>query len=678
MEAGAPRKATADTEGKPVIPFNEAAKMKPGSTYISRELRPNNYVKQERERERELKPKVSDMMVDNNVLQYASILASQDGEEDWETAPLMFTDDAASYFHQFTVASQEWWKMCVLYMRLSDGQMDPSVSAEREATTAKLDKAVPHMYATEYVLAMGLVMSSNVAQRAANMIMDLFVKHALVVEDAFDSTTPPGSNVSEWKQHRRQTLSEARTRQDRLFSNSMYTDDAGIQALGVSRLVRMIKVWYFVTVSINLKMAKWDKRSAGAGLEMLGCYFWTVMGLITIPEHKVIAALALISLVLRGDCTIANYQKLMGLLEHLLVLAGGRREFMFMLYTPFKQGLDTADMVNPTSGMFPQLQKWRTVLLLVPGCLMPRALKGSAPPRRLTTKVFHLFADAALTGAHIPALGGYSHGWWWSLPLTAALQQVPIAHLEFCALAFNLVMFVRWIIMDSHDLPLDISFVVHGDGLAAVKDMTSDAAKSPVMCYIQQWLESTPEFQRVESVLKVAHVFGSGNQLADAASRGYYGLLTQMCSQLGTEPTYEEVPKDLHIRLLQVLAKHRLSLFSEKELQPLSRLLVHKWQQELAASEDKHEEVPCDEPSLPNVAPHGQNGPEMVWETERTIDCDRLLTLEEQALSEACANTPTQASFRLIETPVCLRSDSMLIQDIDDNEFDSTSEEETV
>jgi len=551
LEGGGPRKETFDTEGKIVVPLNEASKLKPGQVYVSKEKRVTQAPKEKSPKwPRELKPKVSDVMVSGMILGH---VAAMD-----ELPVFAFQDDASDWFHQFFLSSQEYWKVCVLYLNV----MEDSSSSQL------------HMYAVEYCLAMGLFQASNIAQRAANMIIDTFLKYAKIMEKEHRCELTPAQLG--WMEQRSHLT--ARLHQDRLYDAAMYTDDSNKLVVGVARTIRLIRVWYFVTTSMNLKMAHARKRHVGPGVKFLGALMYFALGLLVFPEHKVIMALAMLRTAIMGDITLGAYRKLLGLLEHFLVLARGQRDIMHGVYNPLRDSwLNSADKIQTTRWVIEKMGEWRRLLLRNSGCSFSYALPHLSSSQLITRKVYYLFGDAARSES-TGGIGGYFHGHWWHLRLTQAQLELKIPHLEFVALVVNIVLFVRLIFMEDDEMLKGVEIIANADGLAAVQNLLLGKSKAEVMWYIKEYLKKTQEYRLVKPILKLAHIYGMGNPLADAASRHYIELLKDMCLEMGVKPVQLQLPQDLKTFVFQVLACYRLANFAQQDKEALNLTVLRKAQ----------------------------------------------------------------------------------------------------
>ena len=108
MEAGAPRKLVYDTAGISVVPLNRASKGERSHCVDDwYGPRPPD-LPTESKWPPEVKPTLGDAAHDGAVLLH---LARSTGEP-----VFVWGDDASDFFHQFALASHEYWKVCVLYL----------------------------------------------------------------------------------------------------------------------------------------------------------------------------------------------------------------------------------------------------------------------------------------------------------------------------------------------------------------------------------------------------------------------------------------------------------------------------------------------------------------------------------------------------------------------------------
>lgn len=105
---------------------------------------------------------------------------------------------------------------------------------------------------------------------------------------------------------------------------------------------------------------------------------------------------------------------------------------MYGLYQSLRDELvkGPTDIVPVSTLMEKQALNWRQILLNVCGCHFFAVLPHADPTAHILSS-FHLFSDAALEGApNGGGLGGYFHGFWWTLTLNESWKRIPIPHLE--------------------------------------------------------------------------------------------------------------------------------------------------------------------------------------------------------------------------------------------------------
>ena len=127
MDAGGPRRFVFDTEQMLVVPLNEAAKgaksmsqsefndsgIDPTYGTSSYATAYHKYAGSQHTAPlwpKEIKPCVAEVVRDAAVLRHIA--------DKIDEPVFAFSDDLSSYFHQFALAPQELWKVCVLYQPL--------------------------------------------------------------------------------------------------------------------------------------------------------------------------------------------------------------------------------------------------------------------------------------------------------------------------------------------------------------------------------------------------------------------------------------------------------------------------------------------------------------------------------------------------------------------------------
>ena len=147
----------------------------------------------------------------------------------------------------------------------------------------------------------------------------------------------------------------------------MYTDDPAAVVVGRARLKRMLTAWRTVTSQINLVMAGPDKRQLGAHIEWIGILLLAGIGLVVVPQNKLVRAREALVRAVAGEMTFGEYRALMGLLEHLRFIAQLAADTTNALYRPHgargesREGLSTR--MKPDDLMMEKLKAWIDIVM---------------------------------------------------------------------------------------------------------------------------------------------------------------------------------------------------------------------------------------------------------------------------------------------------------------------------
>ena len=154
-----------------------------------------------------------------------------------------------------------------------------------------------------------------------------------------------------------------------------------------------------------------------------------------IPNEKVLRALVPLRRVIAGlPVPFSEYRSLMGLVVHFQQLLRLRRRELYHMWTPHKRGRrHPAEPIKVTPLLLAKAEEWTARLLHIAGasCAGPARTSFAAQPFSLgdTMRSFFAFTDAALQGAPVPGLGGWFHGYFFSVPLPTDMLGVPIVQL---------------------------------------------------------------------------------------------------------------------------------------------------------------------------------------------------------------------------------------------------------
>ena len=322
-------------------------------------------------------------------------------------------------------------------------------------------------------------------------------------------------------------------------------DDLHLMVVGVDRSLRLLRCWGELTREFGLIMAGAAKRQAGAAQIWIGIAWNPTLGYAYIPTEKLLRAITQLTAFADGTraCLPDEYRSLMGLLEHLLIFAGLRRNAMAGLYEP----MSGASMDNPNVPLVlsdfarAQLRRWCKKLATCSGVnftdLLALRNAGSAPSalRIKPPPCVVAYVDAAKDGAAIPGIGGYMLGLWWTMPLGPLLVRLPIPVLELLGIVVSVIIFGDRVVPP-------ICMINASDSVTSVLAALHMSAHAPLMQFLHFELLETPQLQRLGSRALIVHRYGEGNHLADASSRGNFEQLHQSMRALGIRGVQLAVP----------------------------------------------------------------------------------------------------------------------------------------
>ena len=252
-------------------------------------------------------------------------------------------------------------------------------------------------------------------------------------------------------------------------------------------------------------------------------------GAASTPPPKRTRAIVELKRVAAGDkVRLDDTQSLAGLLEHILPWAGGLRAAMYHFYYPHRTfaGLAPQHPIVPTDAMQEQALFWITRLIERPGSVLAHFVPNRPPAHSGSLLV--ISSDAAKSGTPTPGMGGYTHGQAWYLPLLprdlSGPTELPINVFEFVAIFGNFATF-------GGDIPSELNYRL----LALTGSFTflaRHSARAPLMQLVHLHLIALPIVRRLAPVTEIAYIYGQANAMADAVNRGYFGTLSELCTQL--------------------------------------------------------------------------------------------------------------------------------------------------
>ena len=465
----------------------------------------------------EIKVRLEDQLHNTAVLKYASTVYGE--------PVFVLTADAKDFFNQLMLAP--WCRHCVglLWRPLSDEHAD-------------------FTFVVEHSLGFGISMASNIAQRFAYGLMDLFYRVFDAIDAPFlaaDRTIP---RRAAWLRSREALSKRTGRNEVRLASALMYTDDPSFLVVGVERAVRLLVVWRWIARHTNLTMAIAAKHAIGARAKWLGLLHLPTMGVCVVPLDKLMRTLVSLDWLATGNqLAVRDYESLLGMLEHLLAWANGQRSSMFGLYAPLKRASPAgpATMVAVTEDSAASFAAWATRLRGRAGVPASAVFARSAFLAAAPAGVEMIIStDAAKDGTETPGLGGYCHGLRFRVPLQKADVtgpfEIPIAVLEFIGIVVAIIVF------GPHIAAAADVITVASDSLTSVDAVLNDSSHADLMQLVHSYLLASDEYAQVRRVLRLGHIYGEGNPWADAESRGHDHVLESLREQLGVSPLSPAVP----------------------------------------------------------------------------------------------------------------------------------------
>ena len=495
-EVGAPRKRQKDSNGAPVVPQNEAVKQADWTP--------------------EWKPTLAQFLQALAVLLHAAYMIG---------CPIFFfSDDEFKCFNQLRLAPEQWARaMCLLRSSCSGP-----------------------VWASEYVMPFGVACASTIAQSWGHVLMTI-VRGTM---DEMEAAATLSDQELEWIGVRQQHSPDRA--QSRLYFTDLYTDDGAAAMCGVDRTVRFMLAWFETTTRLKILMAPPTKGQLGCTLHWIGGCMLSC-GIITVILQKRIRAMQRLRLFLAGKLTMAQLQKLNGLLEHFVHVFALRRNMMAEMYVHFDgQELEDGYLREPSKIALPTdnqssiASRWMRFISRVAGC-SASSYTAELEPLHFHSQMIDWHPDAANEDMGVDSdglgvgLGAYAAGYWFNWPLSPEARKLPIPVLELLALAVMFWVFGPLFKGMVHD---QCGLLIHCDSLASVLAVAFQRSTSRLMNAVLREMDRTPAFKSMKPHIALTQVRGVGNVMGDAASRGHSETLRQFTSQLKMHSIRIPVPKE--------------------------------------------------------------------------------------------------------------------------------------
>ena len=500
----------------------------------------------------ELKWLFVDLMLSVCILAHAGALLHQ--------PVLTQEDDEADCFFQFmiSIASRRDALIALL---------DPEAVAAGDHSPAMADYL-------ERVLSMGTPPSSCWAQRLNTEIGEEHDRLCAASDVPHVIALRASNTLFDGWCIQREALAALTGRAECALSKSFwYTDDPCNITVGVERAVRNLVTWicHLGPRGANIVMGKPAKRHFGVGLSWIGG-----KGLLTgligyISDNKQVRTLHEIDETLAGRSTLEDYEKLAGLLNHLVCLLCMPYTVMYGIYEVHdlarEQALCSADLAPLTARAIASLSHWRNAVATRAGTSMLAAAFDTATVP-VGVVVRRMYSDAARTSANgdvqtQPGICGNLYQHVWLIRLGTAELELPIVVTEFLGALFNLIIFFSMLVGDgSSGAPIAMMI----DSLVVPIVLVSRASHgAPMMQWLHQMLLDLPEYQALADKLFARHIHGPRNFIVDAGTRGRLVEMATVMRQLGLEINWVPVPERCHL-LLQAAVDRWRALSPEERL----------------------------------------------------------------------------------------------------------------
>ena len=513
FDAGAPRVPLWDSDGIRVLPLNEAIA---GSAWP-----------------KESKPRALHVVCAIAILQEAAAILGE--------TIFVVTDDFKSFFNQLRLAPSEYCKTGVLH---------PPRPGQARAR-----------FAYDTVLGFGVKMASNIAQRFADLIAQIFRrKLAPVVAAIAHKLCQQSSEFAGWWEHRKALGTE----QAFLTAFFMYTDDPIILCLGPVMTYEALKCWSWVCRSSGAMMAIPEKRTLGTSALWIGIQFFASLGLAVVPAQKVLRAVLSVDEAISAPVTVGDYRSLLGFLQHVRDILFLRGDKMYGLYRPFDGAVSSASRLTLGELQVGRLKWLRDRIVHQPGSSVAGApafvvgLPMQKPAVNLHGWTVAIFSDAAKEGTQDPGLGGWICGMYWRVPLTPRLLLLDIPVLEAIAAVVNIIVAHRLLSSDQ-GLPASLCVEMHVDAQATAHVLIKGSARSPNMQIVHTWALQQPRFVAMLPGLVVKHIFGLGNVASDAVSRGYWHVVKAVSAALQIRARALPAPAEA-LEVMELVLRRQLAV----------------------------------------------------------------------------------------------------------------------
>ena len=455
----------------------------------------------------------------------------------------IFGNDVKDYFNHLENAISELPLMNIAWLDSDELGSEAKKHAFSDGNGNRL------VYISERRMGFGIHPNSGIAQELSESIDSIFRKRMDAFADAaLEASTSP--EVHAWLVERRALEAQHGGHQRRLYAAHTYCDDNIVIIVGIDNALAAINIRAEIEREAGLIMAIPEKRMLGTWGIWLGIYIFAGLGLVVIPRSKLLRASDATRRTLSKALPFDEYQSLMGLLEHIRHAACWPRSIMHGLYRPHgpegESRRGPATLVIPTLLMAQQLNRWLLRLGTTAGAVVTDAIRRSSVARWRPSVLYVGSSDAA-TDSDPPGMGGFLHGFYWYLALSALhIRWLHISVLELLASGFSTMIFRRI-------LPPKAELVLGADASATVTSLVLHSQSSEALIDAHQTLLASPTFCDAQRHTSLGQLRGDANEAGDSVSRGKWDTFFSLCKRVRVRPQQMHLTAECHQILDKIL-----------------------------------------------------------------------------------------------------------------------------
>lgn len=191
-------------------------------------------------------------------------------------------------------------------------------------------------------------------------------------------------------------------------------------------------------------------------------------------------------------------------------------------------------MVRPDALMMVKLHAWLSVIEQCAGAQCTIVfVRGAKDTMRAASQLFSASSDAAGEGKGTPGMGGYSHGFYWRMPLPPKVFE--LMHIT----AWETLAAVVTIFFTSRIASSGATLALRGDAVLAPRAITQQKSSSlDVQEMLDRMLSDDEYATDISHRLVAQHISGEGNIASDLVSRGLWVEFNLLCEVVRVRPIH--------------------------------------------------------------------------------------------------------------------------------------------